>query len=267
MTLRPDPPHMEWALVGIALDYRIRYYFAVTPPEELIAAQGAMLLAGQITSDPVDLNADWESARRTWDEFAGCLHPAPMGVDPVGHRLPEADERALCRACYALACYETLFRAVARPDWPIVTVGQRGTVDDLLALGSDAVTTDLTRLSRAFHDTQGDLLGQPATLNPMFGDVSGKLGGADADLIVGDRLIDIKTSVNPAPGPTDPYQLLGYALADTDDRYGIRGVGFYYSRRPTLVQWSLQEYCDSLAGKPTDIEATRRDFHALVGGL
>jgi len=267
ISLRPDPPHAEYGLVGMALDYRIRYYFAVTPPEKFVAAQGAMLLAGQVASDPSELNPDWEADRRTWDEFAKGLEVTPMGVDPVGRRLPEAEESALCRACYVLACYETLFRAGIGPSWPIVSVGRGGSVRELLALASNAVVTDLVQLSWACYQTFGDLLGDKAVLNPTFGRVSQALGGADADLIVGDRLLDIKTSVNPSPTPTEPYQLLGYALADTDDSYGVRRAGFYYSRRPALVLWSLQELCDELAGKPTDIEAARRDFYTLVRRL
>ena len=42
-TIRPNTG-VPWSTIGMALDYRIRYYFAVTPHEELAAYQGARLL-------------------------------------------------------------------------------------------------------------------------------------------------------------------------------------------------------------------------------
>ena len=267
VTLRPEPPHTEYALVGIALDYRIRYYCAVTPPEDLVAAQGAMMLAGQVAFALGDLNSSGETARRTWDEFASWLQGATQRINPVGRCLPEPAELELCRACYVLACYETLFRAGISPSWPIVLVGRGGGLAALLGLAAEEVVDDLARLSWAFYDTCGGLLGEKAALNPTFGPVSRALGGADADLIIGDRLLDIKTSISPSAKTADLYQLLGYALADTEDKYAIRRVGFYYSRRPSLVLWSLQDYCDVLAGKATDVEDARRAFYTLATSL
>ena len=267
MTISPDPPHSEYVLVGIALDYRIRYYFGVTPPEQFVAAQGAMLLAGQLAFNADDLSPDGHVAERTWVEFSEWLRGTTGRIDPVGRRLSPADESELCRASYVLACYETLFRAGVGPSWPIVSVGRGGRSADLLGLAADAVVTDLVHLSWAFQDAFGALVGEPTVLNPTFARVSHALGGADADLIVGDRLLDIKTSISLSTKAADLYQLLGYALADTNDNYGVRRVGFYYSRRPALVLWSLQDYCDSLAGKSTDVGAARLELYNLVTSL
>ncbi len=49
LTIRPPEsvdPQTELGIVGMALDYRLRYYFAITPPEQLVAWHGAQLLAG-----------------------------------------------------------------------------------------------------------------------------------------------------------------------------------------------------------------------------
>ncbi|MFZ0995787.1 MAG: hypothetical protein WAO09_07400 [Candidatus Dormiibacterota bacterium] len=244
--------------MGIALDYRIRYYFAVTRPDDFVAARGAASLR---------MMGAGGGEGRTWTEFANALQDRPLGLEPVGRRLDADAEGRLCRACYALACYETLYRAEPRPDWPIVTAGRGGGIDDLLALASDPVVADLSQLSWAFYDSRSDLLGRPAVLNPSFGDVSAGLGGADADLIVDGCLIEIKASQDQAPKTTDPYQLLGYALADTSNRYRLDRVGFYYARRPALIQWPLSEYAAALAGHPVDLSSLRQEFAAIVGSL
>ena len=54
------------------------------------------------------------------------------------------------------------------------------------------------------------------------------LSGADADLIVGDLLLDLKATATATKRRRreDFLQLIGYVLLDYDDRYGIR-VGIY----------------------------------------
>ena len=41
-TIRPVAD-VRWDIIGMAFDYRLRYYFAVTPYEELVAYKGARL--------------------------------------------------------------------------------------------------------------------------------------------------------------------------------------------------------------------------------
>src|SRR2546423_1741630 len=43
-TIRPSAP-IRYGTVGMALDFRLRYYFAVTPVNELVAYDGASCLA------------------------------------------------------------------------------------------------------------------------------------------------------------------------------------------------------------------------------
>lgn len=42
-TVRPDAD-VQWSTIGMALDYRVRYYFGVTPHDKLIAYEGARCL-------------------------------------------------------------------------------------------------------------------------------------------------------------------------------------------------------------------------------
>ena len=56
--------------------------------------------------------------------------------------------------------------------------------------------------------------------------LSAQVGGADADVICGDLLLDFKaTSTTSIVGRGELWQLVGYALADADNQFGIRQVG------------------------------------------
>ncbi len=73
-------------------------------------------------------------------------------------------------------------------------------------------------------------------LNPTFGEVARAVGGADADLIVGDMLVDIKTTKNDTIKTEYLNQLLGYFLLARKQRAIdptlpiINRIGIYYSR-------------------------------------
>lgn len=87
-------------------------------------------------------------------------------------------------------------------------------------------------------------------LNPTFGQGSTMIGGADADLLLDDTLIDVKTVGDLRVTALDWRQLIGYAALNVHFPIGggkphpIRKVGFYFSRHAHLVTWPLAELVD-----------------------
>ena len=83
----------------------------------------------------------------------------------------------------------------------------------------------------------------PLLLNPGFGETSQIVGGADADLISGDLLVDIKVTKKGEMKVTDLDQLLGYFLLgrhqrSIDDKFpNIKRVAIYFARHGYL--WEL----------------------------
>jgi hypothetical protein len=79
-------------------------------------------------------------------------------------------------------------------------------------------------------------------LNPSFGSASSRVGGADADIIAGDRLLDLKTTSKPTV-PEDLRQLLGYlvlarAAREEDPSFPvISTLGIYHGRHGHL--WTV----------------------------
>ncbi len=108
--------------------------------------------------------------------------------------------------------------------------------------------------------------GHPYSPNPKFLG-STAVGGADADLLVSDLLVEIKTReqiTNPWIRDT-LFQLLGYALLDVDDVHGIRRVAILLPRQPCIAIWTL----DDLLGRDADeaLPELRDEFAGLLAGM
>lgn len=88
------------------------------------------------------------------------------------------------------------------------------------------------------------LLSDVLMLNPDFGETSRIVGGADADLISSDLLIDFKTTKKGEMGASDLDQLLGYLFLARKQRNikpefpAIDRLGLYFSRHGYL--WSVE---------------------------
>jgi hypothetical protein len=250
---------------GQAIDYRLRYYFAETPWKDLIASRGVLSLLGAV---PVERRGAWTVLD---SQLAAIVSARVAEIGPVGRRLSDEDERRLCQLCYVMTLLEEVWRV---PDYidksPLLSIDPDApdALDRLLKLDQELpVIDDLVRLSHAFFENQGLLLAHSTVhLNPTFAG-SFDVGGADADLIVDECLIDIKTSVR-APGfPTkNTYQLLGYTLLDYPDVFGIRAVAIYFSRQARLVQWPLEEFLGLLGEhRVEDLPALRQEFKKALG--
>jgi hypothetical protein len=85
-------------------------------------------------------------------------------------------------------------------------------------------------------------------LNPSFGTASLMVGGADADLIIGDTLIDIKTTTSLVFIKSYFLQLIGYyvlndigGIDEIKDHVKIKKLGIYYSRYGYLFTFNVSE--------------------------
>ena len=90
------------------------------------------------------------------------------------------------------------------------------------------------------------------------------VGGADGDLVIGDLLLDLKAREK----VTNPwlrgalFQLLGYALLDINDLYGVRRVGIMLPRQIHFQTWSLDELFG--ANSEEVLPGLREEFTALL---
>ena len=199
-TVRPTD-RVPYSTIGTALDYRLRYYFHLTPNQELVAWRGA----GQVCGRPVTVSDGVEVAQwipnevgepifseEVVDRFFASLNDVLDDFRPVGRRLEPSKEELLVRHCIVLAFFEEVSRASIQHS-PLFNQ-KYTTVDALLSIAETHWVDDLSNLSWLFHDRFRSLLSAETILNPTF-DVSPDIGGADADLISDGYLLDIKATV------------------------------------------------------------------------
>ena len=67
-TLRPADPDSSYpyALIGTAIDYRLRYAFEMAPYQQLVAWKGALLLTTKRWEHEDDIPFDWDSVPAGW---------------------------------------------------------------------------------------------------------------------------------------------------------------------------------------------------------
>jgi hypothetical protein len=259
----PTIPGYPYDTLGMALDYRIRYYFEAGSCQDLIAWSGAK--AGSIYSGG-DLLDGRLMMLRPFHEFFARLTAALDHLQPVRRRLGRPEEGLLARYCYVLALFERIRREGPERS-PLLEQAVKATIEELLAMAEECWLDDLRELSWAFYDHFADLLTQPVRLNPTF-EGSRDVGGADADLIVDGCLIEIKMTTQPRrldKWRERLYQLLGYCLLDYSDEYAIREVGVYLARQHVLLRWPLDELMRTLAGGDVpSLDALRSQFTAVA---
>ena len=160
-------------------------------------------------------------------------------IQPSTRVLPETEEDELNRYCIVLALLEEVYRAGLNPASPLAQL-PKVNVELLLNIAKKPWLDDLKTLSWRFFEECHHLVMLPHKLNPTF-EGSHHVGGADADLIVQDTLIEIKTTIRAEIKQNWLWQLLGYALLDYSDQHHIEGIGLYMARQGWLVKWDLAE--------------------------
>jgi hypothetical protein len=220
-----------YGMVGMAMDYRLRYYFADTPVNDLVAYKGAMRFVSQVAPFYVEL------VEGIFDGLARVVGE----IRPVDRLLDIDAESLLSRHCFALALFEEVYRSGRVPDLmpDLLTIPTiENCISELLAVADDAWIDEMCRMSRLFYERCQHLLTKPFVLNPTFPG-SADVGNADADLVVDGCLLDVKASINARLDPQWLRQLAGFALLDYGDALSLRSVGIYMARQGVLLTWPL----------------------------
>lgn len=270
--LIPAPPGSDISLVGTGIDYLLRACLQVDSLETTAASRSARGLSSQGPRlDDTASVIEREAVQRI------------RALQPDSGELIGPEWTELCRLCLVLARFEqhgripgfnpAVFRFLIQP------LSRCRELDELVPLAiTEPSIRDLERLGRSAWEDQRHLRkARTLHLNPGFA-LSSALGGADADLIAEQRLIDWKaTTTRKVVGWEPLWQLLGYALADTDDEYEIHEVGITALRWRSSIYWSLSELIAKLSlgrsgavfGKsvefqPFDFNALRAEFAQVV---
>lgn len=260
----------EAGTAGTAIDTRLRLAFTTVAPVDLAAAIGIQQTGRHYQGAGLRMRA-------VGNELASRLTHTVHALDanrntPIDRAHDE--EEALARLLIAAAWYQVLARnPFGFEHTPLYLAAREDpgsfTLDRLLLLPHrDLVADIVAQLHQAadgpLHPLRARTRPEDCTPGPTF---PGTHITADADLVVDGLLIDFKSDRHPHRFPkASAWQLLGYLLLDTADRYRIDTVGFYLSRSTVLATWPVEEYLDLLGTCHRDLTSLRTLFVELLAG-
>jgi hypothetical protein len=135
--------------------------------------------------------------------------------------------------------------------------------DGMLAAVDDYLAADVAAVAVRCESVLEACRAETMIAGPTFAG-SLAVGGADADLICGTTLVEIKAHKDSSIPGRDIWQLAVYALMDFDDRYGIDTVTLLSARQGTSVSWPLVGLLTELAGKPINVAELRASLRKAL---
>lgn len=168
----------------------------------------------------------------------------PATIDPLLQAWTRIDrpseinarQRAALNVCYEAASFEALTHrlgniSVSECREMHKRLGSRGNRD------GENELSEIWRIYTQLGRTALTELGSPVIISPLLAP-----GFAEADLICGNTLIDIKAQQRPMNNIEVAFdQVLAYALTDRLNVYDIKAIGAYYARQGIFVATSLNK--------------------------
>lgn len=260
--VKPSQRKSHAIVAGMALDYRLRMDLPGFDIGETTAWKGLKRL--QANPDVIHRGKHIAALLQDALNFGYLTlkekDPHPLSLARLS--VPLAWCEAVYRAGPVTALTNDLGRRIKRAK-DAVELATTG-IDEELLFDVARMHNPLLPLLEQWNEAANE--GYGYTPNPTFmGSIA--VGGADADLVIGDLLIDIKTREQIAnPWIRDTlFQLLGYALLDIDDAHGIRRVGILLPRQPYVAIWAL----DDILGRDADeaLPELRDEFAVLLARM
>ena len=242
------PATKKYSLIGTAFDYIARFHVKQSFPEAVEERW--------IAEDAVDRV---KLASGEYVNVDGAVMPRNRNMKPEkqypnAHSLGYSDRRSLETTAAALY-FENVLNDAKRLHDSFTRTGEMtrelisisfklATLDLVIRTGKiipppDVVEGDIVDMENLFKVLTNSGLLVPekrAFLNPTFDKGSDLVSGADADLVIDDTLIDIKTTKSDSFTQDMYNQLLGYYALSSfkNDLDGITRMGIYFSRYGTL---------------------------------
>jgi len=218
-----EPGSKRHGLLGTAFDYLVGYTLehlnpeATQPRGTLIAERALAILSAQARS-----TTDREHVQSARRALAHCVNQANTYIE-TGKLTPE-----FVASIIQIAQLDQIYRAGIIPRLPLGRAS-KANVDDIMRLYDRMPIEALTAKREVF-------------VAPDFGMMSNLVGGADADFVIDGRLLDTKTSVDPAISLEMWCQVVGYYLlnrmesANGGRRIEVHSLGFYFARYGKIIE-------------------------------
>lgn len=238
-SLLAPPLTKQYALVGAAFDYLLRFYIERLNPRS-ISSQWVAKKALKTIDSYSELSYDLDEQKliedtSLYDKAEKLLCRAEL--DYSKYLKSGKVIKGLINSCMLLAQLESLRRGW-EPDDDFID--RLGTIDE----------KDLKDLKKLLSIVDPNIFKSKhiCILNPTFGKASQLVGGADADLIIDDMIIEIKTTKNHSFLREYFHQLIGYyilyRIGNVDglpNKHKIKRLGIYYSRFGYLYTFDIKD--------------------------
>ncbi len=236
LALRVSPRTARYGLVGTAFDYALRFELLRRNPHAVTRSWVAEGAVERIAEAAERAGLPKKQARLLEKQGAGILEDARRFVEGFcASSIP--DLAPLAVHALLLAKLDNVYRAYQ--------------LDSALTEADPEDVRDVTELLAIVpYDALSDA--SAMLLNPTFGSFSTVVGGADADLISGDLLVELKTTKTADLKREMVRQLLVYFIlaqrAQAEDRMfpEVRRFGVYFSRHGHLWERPI----GSITGHP-----------------
>ena len=220
--LLAEPQTKNYALVGTAFDYLLRFYLQHLNPKAVarpwVAETAVLMLEGHPWAHK-KAKIIRDNARNHLEEY--------LVTGEISNKL--------LNSTILLAKLDSYSRV--------------GIVDEAMDKVDNRDVDDLSNLLAAVPETF--TAKETCILNPTFGEASSMMGGADADLIIDDVLIDIKTTKHLKFSRVEFNQIINYyvlyRIAGVDglsQEHEIKKLGIYFSRHGYLHTVDVEEIID-----------------------
>jgi hypothetical protein len=247
----------------------------ILPPEGsdvgLVGTAVGFVLRASLRGDAIDNTTATAAARRLG---AGALERAAVAAirdqGPAGAPLSAEALARVCRASIVLARLDQFFRApFALLDVLQATIAEADRDIEVFVdrSASPATVSDLIAVARAsLEDHRSLASAEQLVINPIF-TLSLALGGADGDAVADGVLIDFKSSATSRVVRRDElWQILGYVMADTDNRLAIHTAGLAALRWRSTCTWPVHKLLAELAGRDRPLADWREEFAYVATG-
>lgn len=229
------PPLTEnYMLVGTVFDYLLRFYLKRLNPHAITKTWVAEQAVRQIpetfgwgTSYSI-FGRSW--CEKTYSKGLAILNEAKQLY--TGYLQSGQVTREIIKSAILLAQLDKIYR--------------EGRLDRNFGVADEGDITDLENL---IHLVKPEIFAAKniCLLNPTFGHASNLVGGADADLLIDDILVDIKTTKYLKFDRPMLHQLAGYymlhkigGIGDVLGNYEINKLGIYFSRHGELFTFDAK---------------------------
>ena len=231
------------SLVGIAFDYLLRFYLKYLNPQAItrrwVAETSLEELKKIVEMKKSNLTEDERLVLPLWEDWytIGTVE-IKLAEERYTHFLETGrvtDD--LIKSAIYLSKLEVIFRG--------------GYIVDDIEFIDDEDIEDLRKLI-SLVDSDLFKTNKVCILNPTFGEGSKLVGGADADLVVDDMLIDIKTVKKLTFSRQYLDQLIGYyilykigGIDGMSNQNEIKKLGVYFSRYRYLYWYDINDIFDN----------------------